>query len=303
MTHYEKIVKSQCSIPFDIVLKHIIRELLPLPEIQALAQCNRLHQYEQCQAKIRALIKKKYPQLIQCKMPDYFAVLIALIHPQLEDFYDWKDIQFDRLNMRFPFVNQITYCACGQRVGANNSFVIGHKDSPLKLLVGCCCIEKNEIVFDFKRIKKERKHELIHLRIQQKRMELFPARRFFTIYKKQKQAENEHIKKWTDYNNELLRLHHARNHQQYNTWNNYNNELLRMHHARIQQQIDTWKNYNDKLMHMHRTRTHTSCQTCKKKVQCPYHICFGCRQTEYDKCSCGKAKQKKYPECYTCAKA
>jgi hypothetical protein len=208
MTHYEKIVtKSQCSIPFDLVLKHIIRELLPLPEIQALTQCVQLYQYEQCQAKIRTLIKKKYPLLIQCKMPDYFAVLIALIHPQLEEFHDWKDIQFDRLNMRFPFVNQITYCACGQRVGANNSFVIGHKDSPLKLLVGCCCIEKNEIVFDFKRIKKERKHELIQLKIQQKRMELFPTRRFFTIYKNLKKQE---CQPWNDYNNQLLQMHRTR---------------------------------------------------------------------------------------------
>jgi hypothetical protein len=263
------------------VLKHIIRELLPLPEIQALTQCTKLFQFEQCQAKIRALIKKKYPTLIQCKMPDYFAVLIALIHPQLEEFHEWKDIQFERIPQRFYFLNQITNCACGQRVGANNSFVIGHKDSPLKLLVGCCCIEKNEIVFDFKRIKKERNNELIHLRIQQKRLNLFPARQFFTICKKLKQQEQQHMKPWTD----------------------YNDKLMQMHQTRIQQQIDTWKNYNDKLMHMHRTRNGTSCQSCKKPIKAGFKICWGCRQTHYDKCDCGKSKQKQYPKCYTCAKS
>ena len=148
MIHHNKIVKkSQCSIPFDLVLKHIIHELLLLPEVQALTQCKKLYQFEDCQSKIRTLIKKKYPQLIQCKMPDYFAVLIALIHPQLDDFTEWKEIQFDRLPQKFHFHNLITYCACGQKVGANNSFVIGHQNSPLKLLVGCCCIKKKEIVF------------------------------------------------------------------------------------------------------------------------------------------------------------
>jgi hypothetical protein len=246
--------KSECSIPFDIVLKHIIRELLPLQEVQALTQCTTLIQFELCQANIRVLIKKKYPQLIQCNKPDYFAVLIALIHPQTQELNQWKDIQFIHLKEKLFFRDLNTICACGQRMGTNNSFVIGHKDSPLKLLVGCCCIEKNEIVFDFKRIKKERKNELIQLKIKQKRMELFPTRQFFTICKKLKQLE--------------------------------------------QPQIDTWKNYNDKLLDMHRSRS--SCQYCRKNVKAPYKICFGCRKINYDKCDCGKSKQKQYPKCYTC---
>jgi hypothetical protein len=215
---------------------------------------------------------------------------------------------------------------CGHRTSPNNTYVVKHPEGHLKLAIGSCCIEKSEIINDFEQVQKRRKEYL-------------------------KKLEKQHIKKWTDYNEQLMQMHRTRIQQQIDTWKNYNEQLLQlhlsreerrqterqlklfparqffticknlkqqeqhqidawtdyndklmqMHHARIQQQIDTWNDYNNQLLQLHRTRTHTSCQYCKKRVQSPYQVCFGCRQTNYDKCSCGKSKKKEYPTCYTCS--
>lgn len=247
-------MKTRCSFPLDEVFKDMVRQERLNPDVQALQWCDAMEKFEQVQKRLRDYLKTKYPTFFKIRYSDMFDFLIALIYPHLEKCEVWSDVKFvcteEYTNFDLSFGNMQTTCVCGHRTSPNNTYVVKHPDGHLKLALGCCCIEKSEIVNDFELVQKRRKEYL-------------------------KKLEKQHVKKWTDYNHELLGLHRAR----------------------IQQ---IWNDYNEKLMHMHRTRTHTSCQHCKKKVQCPYHICFGCRQTEYDKCRCGKSKKKEYPKCYTC---
>jgi len=330
---------NRCSFPFDEDFKALIKNERESPEVQALKTCNKKDHFEKVQETLRVYLKQKYPTYFKIRYSDMFAFAIALIHPHLDECTMWEDVKFHCPDESNPdvgfdwtyntyFQNMKSTCVCGHSITASNSYIVYHRDGPLRIVVGCCCIEKNEIVDDFPLVKKRRKEHLKKLeqqhikkwtdyneqlmqmhrtRIQQQidtwksyndtlmqmhqsrkerlqtetRLNLFPARQFFTICKNLKKLEKQHIKKWTD----------------------YNEQLMQMHRTRIQQQIDTWKSYNDTLMQMHRTRTHTSCQYCKKRVQTPYQVCFGCRETHYDKCDCGKSKQKQYPRCYTCAKS
>lgn len=227
---------NRCSFPFDENFKAMIKQERVRPEVQALKECKTKEDFEKVQEKLRIYLKQTHPLFFKIRYSDMFAFAIALIYPHLDECATWKEVKFQCPNENDPLFKW-TYdseqikstCVCGHSINVNHSYIIYHKDSPLRLVVGCCCIEKNEIVHDFPLVKKQRKEYL----------------------------KKKHIKKWTDYNNQLLRLH--------------------------------------------RTRTHTSCQYCKKRVQSPYQVCFGCRQTNYDKCSCGKSKKKEYPTCYTCS--
>jgi hypothetical protein len=258
---------NRCSFPFDEDFKVLIKNERESPEVQALKTCNKKDHFEKVQETLRVYLKQKYPTYFKIRFADMFAFAIALIHPHLDECTTWKDVKFHCPDESNPdvgfdwtyntyFQNMKSTCVCGHSITASNSYIVYHKEGPLRIVVGCCCIEKNEIVDDFPLVKKRRKEHL-------------------------KKLEQQHIKKWTD----------------------YNDTLMRMHQTRIQQQIDTWKNYNDKLMHMHRTRTNASCSICRKNVKAGFKICWGCRETHYDKCDCGKSKQKEYPRCYTCAKS
>lgn len=246
---------NRCSFPFDKDFKALIKNERESPKVQALKTCITKDQFEKVQEELRMYLKQKYPDYFKIRYSDMFAFAIALIHPHLDKCTTWKDVKFHCLDESNDegfdwtcdpsFTNMKSFCVCGHSITACNSFIVYHEDGPLRIVVGCCCIEKNEIIDDFPLVKKRRK---------------------------------EQLKKHKD--------------------------------ARIQQQIDTWKNYNDKLMHMHRTRTHTSCQTCKNPIKAGYKVCWGCHQKgcrpllyntiDFDTCSCGKQKQKKYPKCYTC---
>lgn len=301
--------KNSCSFPFDSDFKAIIKYERESPEVQALKECNSKDHFEKVQDKLRIYLKQKYPTFFNIRYSDTFAFVIALIYPNLDQCTMWKDLKFHCPNELGPavgssfdwtfnssFGNMKSTCVCGHSITANNSFIVYHKDSPLRIVVGCCCIEKNEIVEDFPLVKKQRKirikqHiqqqidtwndynvKLKKLNTNRQRRNLFRARRIFTICKNIKQQEQSQIDKW----------------------NNYQIQLVQIHKPRIQQQIDTWKNYNDKLLVMHHTRSNSSCTFCRKNVKVPYKTCWGCRQTNYDNCDCGKSKQKQYPKCYTC---
>jgi len=251
-------MKTRCSFPLNKVFKDMVYQERQHPDVQALQRCVTMEDFKRVQKRIRDYLKLKYPTFFKIRYSDTFDFLIALIYPHLEKCEVWTDVKFvcteEDKDIDNSFQDLKTSCVCGHRTSPNNTYVVKHPEGHLKLAIGSCCIEKSEIINDFELVQKRRKEYL-------------------------KKLEKQHIKKWTD----------------------YNEQLMQMHHARIQQQIDTWNDYNNQLLQLHRTRTHTSCQYCKKRVQSPYQVCFGCRQTNYDKCSCGKSKKKEYPTCYTCS--
>jgi hypothetical protein len=227
-------MQNKCSIPFDGSFKQIIHVEKSTVKVQSLKECENPMQFERIQKQIRDHFKKNYPGLIHGK-PDYFAIFISLVYPHLNDCHKWEDIRFKCLKQTFPksLYNLNTVCACGQSMSANNSYVIG---DDLKICVGSCCIEKNGIVYDFDRVKQERKRVLDQF----------------------KQEEQEVIKQWNDY-------------------------------------TDRIKSYQPR------------CQYCRILVSLPFSTasrsklsCDGCRTIHYDRCKCGKSKQKERPECYTC---
>ena len=205
-------MKNVCSIQFDASFKDIIQKEKANPLFLQLSVCTTLDRslkphtialFERYQGVLRNYIKKTYPNLIHGK-PDYFAVLVALVHPPCSK---WSDIILDDMRRRFPIclVGLWTTCACGQRCKAENSFVLKHPDSDYSLLVGCCCIKKNEIVCSFD--PKDREREIVFLKKKLANFKMFRARHFFTIYKTflhQKELP------WIEYQTRLYHLHKSR---------------------------------------------------------------------------------------------
>lgn len=235
---------NRCSFPFDSDFKVLIKNERESPKIQALQTCKTKDQFEKVQGELRIYLKEKYPTYFKIRYSDMFAFVIALIHPHLYECTEWEDIKFRCPNEANPdvgfdwtfnisFSNMKSTCVCGHSITASNSYIVYHKEGPLRIVVGCCCIDKNEIVEDFHLVKKQRQ-----IRI--------------------KQYIQQQIDTWNDYNKKLVKMHNAMIQQQIDTWKNYNNTLLQMHETRIQKQIDTWNEYNKKLKKLHTDRQLTN---------------------------------------------
>lgn len=194
---------NRCSFPFDEDFKAMIKKERESPEVQALKDCETKDHFEKVQENLRMYLKKKYPTYFKIKFSDMFAFVIALIYPYLDSCTTWKDLKFRCPNeekdnafkwtSNSSFINMKSTCVCGHIITVCNSFIVYHKDSPLRIVVGCCCIEKNEIVEDFGPVKKQRK-----IRIE----EDIQHRIYLT--------HQEQIDTWKNYNDKLLHMHRTR---------------------------------------------------------------------------------------------
>ena len=156
------IPKNKTSIVFDNKFKSIIKEIQPQVKV---IETNEIHVLLDYQNELREYISNKYPNLITNKFPDWFSVFIAL-SLKIDDYNSWEEVSntFDNNNIfdtSLNFPEGLNYkCACSHICKSQNMFIVKNKETDVNILLGSTCIEKNEIVQNFKRIKHERKLKL-----------------------------------------------------------------------------------------------------------------------------------------------
>ena len=167
---------NHTTILFNEEFKEIIKELKTQPELEMMKNCVEVETLHACQGVIRNYINEKYPTLIKNKMPDFFAIFICLII-NMDNYHSWEEITdtFLEINRSRDIehgMNDHYNCSCGHYIMAKNSFIITHYDTEINLLLGCECIEKSEIVNNFKEIKKTRQALVRKIETEQKKKEI-----------------------------------------------------------------------------------------------------------------------------------
>jgi len=152
---------NKTTIVFDDKFKTIIKEIQKIKEIDT----NDIYELLEFQSNMREYIKETYPNLIKNKFPDFFGVFIALTL-DIDNYDKWEDVS-EKFELKEIFDTSLNIpdnldfkCACGHSIHKDNMYIVFNEKSNIKILLGSTCIDKNKIVYDFKRIKQERKLKL-----------------------------------------------------------------------------------------------------------------------------------------------
>jgi len=273
---------NETTIEFTTEFKEIIKELQSHNDVLKMKNCSDREILNECQINIRNYILEKYPKLLSPqhyqKMPDYYAVFVCIVL-QIDDYNNWSDISnnFVEKSSSIKYEDSMNYkykCSCGHEVCGESSYIVGHPDTDIHLLLGCDCICKTKIIKKFDEIKKERKaivrkHKL---EVKQKEMERI---RFIVI--ESERLKNEAI--------ESERLESVR----------LENEELAVMRAKRDAQ-------NKKAKELHILNNPFQCPYCDKHIKKTYgeNTCWECYVKLHDKCECGKYKKMCFLTCFKC---
>ena len=175
--------KNKTTISFTPCFKDIVKEIQQHPLAQFLNHFDGdIVHHSECQEELRNYILKTYPHIIKNKKPDFYALFVCLII-QIDNYNSWEDVckihrnfvpdEFNELGSTSIYIS----CACSKSgISSDKAFIAG---SDTKLLLGCNCIEKNEI-FNLGDQKRKRAKQ---------------------IREREKQKIEDEIKKYQDYTN------------------------------------------------------------------------------------------------------
>ena len=190
--------KNKTTKSFTLHFKEIVKEIQQHPLAQFL---NHFHgdviHHSECQEELRNYILKTYPHIIKNKKPDFYALFVCLII-QIDNYNSWEDVckiyrdfvpdEFNELGSTSIYIS----CACSKSgISSDKAFIAG---SDKKLLLGCNCIEKNEI-FNLGDQKRKRAKQIRERENQKLENEIKYYKDYTDLIKSYRKQEDEKIQR------------------------------------------------------------------------------------------------------------
>jgi hypothetical protein len=206
----EKIIINYTTVSFDEKLKNLIKRLrLELDyELQVLQNSSfeDFKDMEETQNTIRRYFSEHMLEFNNTRKtlnkPDYFALLVCVI-TDIDNKKTFQEV-FDEFKSRVSYdmivtnedderyIDDKTYCACGQGVHCEHTYLLTNTTSMCSLLIGCECVKKRKIL-DKEQMKQARQRKKEYMNRKAKHCEKWKniVIKCVNLHKQQIEKENQ----------------------------------------------------------------------------------------------------------------